>query len=358
MTAPAGGAFAAEKDEPLRFPHAGIAVALPAGYERGTPEQAYGVLTASPGGAGAPRVSVRLMAVPVGADEQPATVADAMLSALRADLDFRNVERRKSVATKVAGLPGNIDLLAYACSGRECTAASAAFVREVPAGRRVCYVLSVEAAREDQASLLPTLSGMLESVELIDFAHPAALEPGELGEPVTDPKPGYSIRVPGGWCIKRRYGGVVIGQHDYLRAEGLGFDARVTVEAAGADATAKGLLEQRAAAVAEEGHRTFDVVSSGEAKLGGLDGWQVVMRPAAATTRSAGSGQAQPPAGSDLMIVHRMALGPEPLGNGPAAYSLVLVSMGATPEQAREIMDKLASGFALIPRTPATRPTE
>jgi len=359
----AGSAAAAEDEAQVaaRFPHAGIEVVLPAGFRLGTPEQAFGVLHAVPGGAGAPNLSVRVTALPVGADADPASVADEIVSALRQDLDFRDVERRKAVTATIAGRSGNIGLLSYTCSGRDCTAATATFLRETASGGRLCYVLSVEASREDQRHLLPMLSGLLKSVKLIEFACPASLKLGELGDPLADPKLGYSIRVPAGWCVRRRYGGIVFGQSDYRGADGLGFDARVVVEPAAAGATAKGLLEKRTADAAKQGRKTFDVLSSGEAKLGGLPGWQAVMLPASAATQAAEE-QEQP----GLRIVHRTAVASPPAGDGQArsagsgqvAYSLVLVSMGATAERAQAVMDMLASGFTLIPRTPTTRPTE
>jgi len=332
----------------LAFPHAGLSAALPEGFEPVADGDPYLLVRAvRPAEGGQAGLAISLSAYPVGENVTTDNYADAMAEQLAQSLAVRDLKVLKRMPLPVAGVTGSAARMSYVFRGVETLAARVYFIRESKNGKpRVCYVLTVEAAPEQEKALLPTLAAVIQTVSFAGMQDPAELVPGALGPALADPKRGYSIRVPQGWFAALGPAGAALGQANYLR----GAEPTVTLSVVTAEvppdaapgALCEANLEQARAEAAKRKLRV-ELVSAGEAKLAGRDARQFVLRQ----SQSAPSTQKAEP--DPPVVIAQRTCCAAAAGGGARAYSLVLICQGADAAKAAAILDAVAAGFAILP---------
>lgn len=349
-----GGGPAIAMGEALEFPRAGICLSVPKGFAAQPLGEPYDVMRSVLRVKGKAVQAVSLSAFAVGAKETRGTFAEKMLAEARKSLAVRGLKVRKKTPMAVGGVAATAHLLTYTFRGVETTAARVFFIRDVKnTSARICYVLTVESAPARKDKLLPVLGEVVKTVKLIDVAHPVALGIRLLGEEMTDHKRGCAIRPPRSWYATRTSVGIQMAVTDYLMGGAPAVTATVAVADVAAAATPQACARQaidRATKAAAVQNRFAEVVSRSAEKLGGLDGYQFVLRQ---VPKKPGNGDLP------VFIVHRVVCGPAG-AKKRASYSLIVVCQGGQAKAAAAMMAKLARGFRFVepPTTkPATRPT-
>ena len=353
----------------VEYPHAGVAMAVPKGFDCKQPGGAMDVMRAVFSKAGRPVQSVQLSAYAVPVETTAKDFSASRSQELSQLLAVRNMEVLKETSMPVAGLTGSAQRLRYTYRGEKVEAASVCFIRDLPARKfRLCYLLSVECDQEHKGALLRIVGETVKSVSLISVCHPMDIPVGPFGPVMEIRSSGYSFAPPIRWYVSRMGEDLVASQRDYLRPE-LHLDGlpvpqlRVIARPLSAFVDSKSsALECRDKlyqAIARHGSPVVaQVVSEGPAKLGGKDAYQFVIlqKPAATTTtKSADSVATQPakPAGESIVIAQRTMC--TALAEKNMSYSLVLMCPTGDGSSADQLLNKLAEGFALMP-SPASQP--
>ena len=277
-------AIAAEaKMSPLvSYPHAGVSMALPAGFETHVVPESSVVVR---GGLKIGRQSaqaVTLSAFCVGPKVTASAFADYTEKALKSQLSVRKFQALKSVSIKVAGITGVARLLKYTYDGSQTTAARVFFVRELKGdGIHICYVLTVEASVKYEQMLLPTLDKIIKSIKLTTLQSPAS-SPARLSEKtLTDYRGGFSVRAPEGWYGGSVKGGVLLGQKNYLiggaNSPQIAILSSPTKPDASARASARKAVAGHLAAVTKP-DSGIEILTEGPARVGGQDAYQYVLK--------------------------------------------------------------------------------
>jgi len=343
------------------FPHAGISLVLPKGFELQQPEEPTQVMRAICMVHKHPALSISLSAYLVDEDITPDQFAKSMLEDLRGNLTIRDLEIRKTTPMKVAKLEGTARLLSYTYHGEKTLAAGVCFIRPVATQAvRVCYLLSVEAAQKHQARLLPTFGKLVESVSLTVMRRPAEAPIGSFGAAIRDSRRGYSLRPPLRWFAVVTEAGVTAAQSDYLRGGLTLPKVQVAVEKADARATSKTWAKRwlkKARLVAEKSGLETKVLAEGPAGLAGLEAYEFLLIQSPKSKPAATAPSASQPAWREepLIIAQRTVCTGE--GSARKGYLLVLLFPGADQKAAAGMLQKLAEGFTLL-KPPATQPKE
>lgn len=386
MTASASTAWAqAAMGEAVEFPHAGIALAMPAGYQVLSVGQPFDIVRAILTDNNQPVQAVTVAAFPL--DDPSITaeqLADEMVAAQQQNLAIRNFQVLSKAAMKVAGRDGAARFISYTFRGEQTVAASVVFCRELADRKaRLQYVITVEAAADRKAEVLPVLGDVVKSVRLLTLVRPIDIPVKPSTQLAEAPGGLYALRVPHGWFAQVGEGGISVAQTDYALAGESAVSACVLVadapEASTPQQHAQQCIQAATRAAAEEGMEA-EVIAHGPARLGNVEARQLVIEqrtpkatsapttaatsqpaPAAApepTTSTApanasGSAEGEP---NNVVIVQRsMLLPPAQEGSPARRLSLVLVCVDARPAAATAVMDKLAEGI-VIRATPASAP--
>jgi len=361
----------------IQFPHAGISLAAPEGFEYEAPESPVVVMRAVRKANGKAAWAVTLMAFCVDQEVTAEQFVDALVAGQQETLAVRDLNVRKKVPMTVAGIKGTGRLMEYTFRGVKTLAAGAGFIRQGRAGGapRICYVLLVESAElspPKRTMLLAILGEVIKTVRMVPFRHPIDAQIRASADPLGGPGLGCSIRPPLGWYATVSDTGVGLGQTDYLLGGEVTLRAQVMSRSRPAGTISRQHVEEclRLARRRMEADGKVTVVSQGAAELAGRGGWQFVARleGAAPTTASApATSRAAGPALPPVFVVHRAVCADLPTaGDGPpqtVSYDLVLTATGPNTDAARAqaVMDRLAEGFlfaaaADVPR-PATAPS-
>lgn len=368
------------------FPHAGISLAVPEKFEFQPLTEPWDVCHATLMDAGKTLQGVTLSAYPVAAEDkdgQPVTAekfADGMIKEVQKSLAVSHFKLGKTATIPIAGIDGTVRVMRYSFRGAQTAAAQVYFIREeknplVPEVKvRLCYVISAESSPEKEASLLTVLGEIIKSTKLTKFARPSALDVKDFEAPMKDFKLGFSVSPPKGWYVNLVPSGVEIAQTDYLligetkkgkiqAPAGMPLVRVCQAEMAG-QSTAQDIAAKEIQArqkVAASANLEIEVLSKGEAKMAGVDGYEFVLRQAAvkaATTEAATAPAADEPA---TFIVQRTIVAAGDSGPSKSYYIRVhLIGDSAKPAQA--LMEKLSEKFELLgPETapasgPATAP--
>jgi hypothetical protein len=337
------------------FPHAGISLAVPQGFEYQPLHEPFNVMRAVLSKGAQAAQAVTLSAFPVAPKVTAADFADAMLAEQKQNLTIRHLKMLKQIPMPVAGIPGVAQRISYTFRGIETTAARVYFIRELAASKvRICYVLTVETDMENQVSLLPILGEVIKTVGLTAVQRPVTVAIRQLHRPMKDHKRGYIVRPPLGWYTKPGPAGLEMGQVDYLLGGIPMPTVTVTVTEVPSDATSeqctKKCLKLALAAAAEQNLRV-EVVAEGPARLGGLAGWQFALRQSQEPRPSTGPADNQQ---HPVVIVQRTVCPPAEPGREKNSYSLVLICQGADAETAMGMMEKIAGGFEFAGRPSAS----
>lgn len=363
LAASAGLAIAAgapiKLGEPVEHPHAGVALAVPKGYEYRPLTQLYDVANAVVAEDGRPVQAVTLSAFPVARKGAADEFADAKMAELRRNLAIRHLKLLKKTPMSVGGLKGAARLMSYTFRGAKTLAAQVYCLRELEGAKtRICYVLTVECSQDRQARLLPTLGAVVKSVRLTTVRHPAVAPQGKLTGTVEHFGQGFSFRRPPGWYAALSEVGAETGQVDYLIG-GLPMpSAHLLAATASGDAiTAKACAKKCLAiakAIAAKSKKASEVLSEGPVKLGKLPAYQFVLKQTDKKKPATPGGKML----ATMLIVHRVACVVRKADDPPTEYTVVLTAPGADAKAAGDLMEMIASGFALIEVTtqPATRP--
>ncbi len=382
--------------ESVDFPHAGIALAMPAGYQSQTVGEPFDIARAIFSDAGQPVQAVTVAAFPlddpnISAEE----LADEMVTAQEQNLAIRNLEVLSQAAMTVADVPGAARFIAYDFRGEQTVAASVVCCRDlVSRGARLEYVITVEATADRKAEVLPVLGEVVKSVRLITLVRPIDIPLKPSSQMLESPDGLYALCVPHGWFAQIGEGGISLAQTDYA----LGGEPTVSAcvllaevpEGESSERHGQQCIQAATRAAAEQGMET-EIIAHGPAPLGAAQAQQLVIEQrlplAASAPATAGAtseptsaavelpsgqppatGAAAPQAGAveqaepnNAVIVQRSVVLPAPQAPQPAhRLSLVLVCLDARPAAAIAIMDKLAEGMVIrgAAAGPATQPSE
>ena len=349
------------------YPHAGIALAAPVGFQPRSLSAPYDVMHAVAVEDGRPVQAVTLSAFPAAEKVTADEFAELKMAELSRNLAIRNLKPLKKTTMPIAGTTGSARLMSYTFRGAKALAAQVYVLREVQGAKlRICYLLTVVCSATRQARLLPTLGAVVRSVRLLSVRHPVLSDEVKLGEPVEDYSLGYSLRRPVGWYAAKSPAGLEMGQVDYLLG-GVPLPSaqllcgRVPGDTATSEVCAKTYISE---AKREALHRkqTCTVVSEGPATLGGLNAYQFVILqgPDRAGVAPRSKKDAQNEA---VVMVQRTACLPAGPAGKPRVFALVLTGRGKDIKPAEALMKTLAASFRHVQPTtqpttqPSTRPT-
>ncbi|MBS3733459.1 MAG: hypothetical protein KGY99_00850 [Phycisphaerae bacterium] len=333
----------------IDLPHAGISLALPDGYTLEAAPEASVLLRGVPAAPSGAPVSVSLSAVLTNEETTAGACAERMYAELSENIDFRELERLKRLDARIAGSPGVMEVLSYVTSGEATVALRGLWLRDVPGGEKLCYVLSAETSEENRGALTAVFRSVLASLKVTEIRSPAALPVRPWDASVTDVAAGYRLAVPLGWYVAKRFDGTVLAQSDYRAGGAPGRRASVSVTVADAEQTPRAFLDfcQRRS---KQLHSTEpETVSTTDAELGGRAAVQRVLLPAAGEASGAAS------SATPSIVVHRAAIVAR--GGQPRAYSLLVMVRTDDASVAERVAEQVAEGFAFL-ETAATQPDE
>ena len=345
----------------LQFPHAGVALRIPAGFIARQVRSEFTVAEAVLTEDGQGVVSITLSAWAASAEQTPEEFSQAAFTELKGDLAVRNLEILKTTPMEVAGLPGVAERMSYAYRGRDTVAARVYFLRPLKQeNRQIAYVLTVEVLSRCRERLLPVLSGVVKSISLIPVRRPCAVGVGQLGEPIVDEKLGYSMRPPRSWYARRSEVGVSMGQVDYLGGGVQGPTAQIVVARVPGEMTSDVCVDKCIAMCREQAKSeklSVEVASRGPATLGGVVGCQFVLTEEPAIPATAPQDAQSPPA---IVKVHRIVSLPVGADGKRTVYTLILACGGVDVKAAEALAEQLAGGFEFLPGVvlPTTAPAE
>ena len=350
-------------DKPREFPHAGITLAVPKGFEDQRLVEPSDVMRAVLLEADQPVRAVTLTAAAIAADHTADAFAEAQLAELKQNLAIRKLKVLSKTQLSVCGVTGTAWLMSYSFRGIDTIAARAYFIRDWPREKlRICYMLTVEAPAEKQTFVLPTLGEVIKTVAFSAPLHPYEVKLTFTANVMKDHGRGCSIRVPAGWFANLSDTGMLLGQMDYLLGGEPNPLVTVLIGEVPAGSTGQSCAEKVLQAARDAYARQnieMKLLRQGPAKLASMAAYQFTIqqttRPPAADT------QPTQPAGDDkknnvITVVHRTACCDAAKCQQARSFSIIVACSGAAPPAAEAIMDKLADGFELLEATtqPAT----
>jgi len=366
-------AGAVEMAPPREYPTAGIALAVPKGFTFRSPSDQSDVMFAVLMMDKTPAASVRLSVFVVGDDVTAKAFSAERVRQIGSTLAVRNLKVIKETTMTVAGLAAVAQRLAYTFRGDPVQAAGVCFIRSLPgAGRKLCYLLTVECGQGHQDKLLPILGGVLKSISMIALRRPMQVPVGPACPAVKCPRAGYEFAPPADWFVIRKGDDLIVSQSDYLRPDlGVGDlplpQLRVMARRSPVGVDSKAAADQCRSRLfdmmkSRAGGVRAVLLSSGPAKLAGRDAYEfvVLQKPvgptgtaptAAAPTasRPAGTrpaGQAERQDKDSVIIAQRTLCVAGP--SNVTTYSLVLVCPTSDGTLARRMLAQLAEGFRLL----------
>jgi len=359
----------------VNYPHAGVSMALPAGFEVHVVPDSSVVVRAGLMIGSEPAQAVTLSAFCMAPKITVSEFADHAAKALESQLSVRKFQALKSVSIKVAGITGVARLLKYSYDGNMTTAARVFFVRELKGGPlRICYVLTVEVNVKHEKSLLPTLDKVIKSVKLTTVQSPASV-PARLGErKLSDYRGGFSIRVPEGWYGGAVKGGMLLGQKNYLIGGANSPQIAILSTQAKPDASSQAFAKKavsRYLAATTRPNSGIELLSHGPAKVGGQDAYQYVLKltyKVQPASRPTGTKTASRPADKPKVTkvakvgkieAVRVVCRKDDRGKSVRAYLFALTCQDNEAEFVTPWLDMLAGGFKYLPLPkPVTRPKD
>lgn len=378
--------------EPEYFPHAGITIALPKGFESVTLTEPFEVFRAQLNDRSKMPQTIALQAFPIEEQATAEAYAEAMVIDAARNPLLHNFRAEGKAEMKAAGLPATAVRVSQTLRGVDVVAIHVYFVRQSPDGKfRLCYVLGFASDAERQGDLQAFLTETLKSVQLAAVKHPSAATVLGPGSAIDDDREGFSIRPPRGWYVSQARpegppriewsdkmplvrSGLAMAQVDHLLGGETGAELTVVT-------TDQPPEEGNPQACAERLVKACDVfappsklVAESAANLAGAVGYQVILRPIEHDLAS------RLPDASDTgvrpVVVVRGACLPVCGGQARKGYVLILRCQvpdadapgpqpgapGAGAVAAEMLMNKLAASFmspaamSQPATSPATRP--
>jgi len=358
-------AIAAEnKMSPLvNYPHAGVSMALPPGFETHIVPDSFTVVRAGMLIGKQPIQAVTLRALCVGPKTTASEFADDSEKDLESRLSVRKFQpSKKSVAIKVAGITGVARVLKYSYDGVPTAAANVFFIRELKGdGLRICYALTVEVVARHEKSLLPTLGKVLKSIKLTTVQSPASI-PVRLSErKLSDYRGGFSVRVPEGWYAGAVNGGVLLGQKNYLIGGANSPQIAILSSPTEPDASSQafaGKAISKYLAAATKPDSGVEVLSHGRTIVSGQNAYQYVLKltyRVLPTTQPTGTTTTSKPADKGKAVkvgkieAVRVVCRSDSSGKSVRAYLFALTCLESEAKFVTPWLDTLAAGFEYLP---------
>ena len=353
----------------LNYPHAGVSLAMPAGFELQASVQPTDVVVAVMQGQGEPLMAATLTVLPV--PDPQINLGDMVAQVLKqqsASLAVRQLKVLKETPMPVAGLKGEARLLSYTFRGAQRFSARVFFVRDLAtAPQRLCYILTVEAAAHVRQQLLPMLGEIIKGLELTPLAPPGQAPVEGPFTRIADGSNLLAVGVPRGWFVQASGGGLSLGQVNYLAGGEMGRQVMVMLRPGREGSGPQQAVErdlQSAQNVATQRKFQTRVVSDGPASFAGRSGWGFVIEqypgpqtsapalpPSVASSSAPASGPSQP-ADQRIVIAQRttQVVGP----SGPLLLSAMMVAGSAAPQQVANDLDEFMAHMEMP--EPATQP--
>lgn len=344
----------------LAYPHAGIALAVPKGFEYQVITDPSGVIRALWQVSGQGPVSVAFMAMPVKPDMTAEMYADMREAQLRKLPDVYDFELLKKTSIPAAGLTGTARLINFTARKTATIALKAYFIRAIKKPNlHICYVLTVTAPSSRQKDILGVFAAIIKSIKLITIEPPSPTEIEGPASLMTDQKRGYSIRVPRGWHIRQALTGATLVMTDY--AGGGRTKPVVSVSVApvdeGTNAAAAGLkyLEAFTSHFETKVGLASKRLSQTRIKMAGFDGYQAVLQQTPkGLLASDPSAQTHKTRVVVQQTICALAAAADQKSLQKNAYVLTVFLDGKDPKAAVAVTEKLAAGFAIL--TPTVKP--
>jgi len=347
----------------VTYPHAGVSMALPAGFTTYVVPDSFTVVRAGMLIGTQPIQAVTLRALCLGLKTTALEFADDTERDLEAMLSVRKFQpSKKSVVIKVAGITGIARVLKYSYDGVPTVAANVFFIREPKGdGLRICYVLTVEVTAKHEKSLLPPLGKVLKSIKLTPVQSPASI-PVRLSErKVNDYRGGFGVRVPEGWYGGAVRGGVLLGQKNYLIGGANSPQIAILSSPTKPDAASQALAKKAVSgylAATTQPNSGVEVLSHGPAKVSGKDAYQYILKltyrvapatqPVATTATSKPADKGKTAKVGKIEAV-RVVCRRDSSGKSVRAYLFALTCLESEAKFVSPWLDTLAGGFEYLP---------
>ena len=358
--------------EPVEYPHAGIAIAVPEGFTPQVLEEPFDVMRAVRMEGKEPVQAVSLSAVPVAKDATADKIAVEMFAERKSNLAIRHLTLKKKVSTmKVAGTTGTGCILEYTFRGIKTAAAEVYFTRDLPAaGVRLCYVLSVETPLDRQAEVIPLLGEVMKknALRMIPFRRPVDIPIVTLGKSCHDHRHGFCIRPPRGWYVEEIPAGMKMAQTDYSLVGGRSMPTiHVTARDLAGEPCNVTEVRKRVSS-ARKLLSGCNVTGEGDTKLAGLQARQFILQtaapkrpatqPFAPTGKPAGKDRPGPAGANPAMvtIVQRVLCVPRRKDRSAASYVVALLAQDVQVDKLEAMMETICGGFTLMYPPPTTAP--
>jgi hypothetical protein len=339
----------------IKYPHAGIALAVPEGYYQQAPRHHSEILRAAQVEKNVPVRSIVLLARPVRDTETAEMVVDGIATELRKNLAFRHLrERTISEKMAVAETKGVSRLLSYTFQGHKYVAGLVCFVREIESPKiRIGYILNVEVSTSYLSDLVKILDAVAKSVKLIELRQAAKLPVEQLGPRVTFPQYGFTIQAPHGWFAMPTREGLLMGLGDFVFNQPIPVlyiivQDKLPLLTTAREYARKALEQDRQEA--EKRKMIMEGVSEGPAKLGGLEGYQLILYHGPAEQQEE---QKNPP----VTVVFRVVCQPSEKDQTSRSYFTRLVYFGKDAEAADAMLEKIVGSFEFVAPDAAPTPT-
>ena len=311
------------------LPAAGIRLALPQGFESQRLFDANQVLMAVRGAAGTSEPqNLTLSIYPIDPSAALGSALDHLVDRMRQDPAMRNLSlvMQENLDLKGSAADGRVYEATY--MGQPVVVARLAWVREE---LRLMYVLGMGVLASQRDQLLPTFGAVARSMEQIPFVRPIDL-PVPDGQRVEDALKGVVFVQPAGWAIRSTETGFEMGPTDFLQGGAISPRVRVVSVRLDQPSTPQELVAQSIEKAAQGG-RQSQIVQQSQSTLSGHEAFEVV----------AGGSDA---AGTQSMQAARVTVINE--SKGQRACALVVDCAGCSADQAKKLLDELASKLELV----------
>jgi len=341
------------------FPHAGVVVSLPDGFEHSPGQHVTHVfqagLTSGDDLLQLINLSAHVVRKPTSNDARykhfPSLSGSGeqlalMFMARRKMPQIKNLKVRSEVKLPIAGKKADARITSFTQGKIETYVAEVCFLRELVAGElNICYVLSVESVAAQKASLLDVFGEIIRNLKLTDLAGPLEMTQSKKDSILVSQGLASSIQIPHGWYATENGSVITFGQVDYKagQLEVINGSLRVGV-LPGNVITAKNYVDDSLKQQFKD-NETVKIVEDVPTKWGDKDGHQLIIKqitkPPADSPETASD--------SVVVVVYRVAASGNE-GGGTEINILQLVFRADVDlTKAKAMTDRLANGFKRIP---------
>ena len=347
-------AMAPKMDQAKSFPHAGIKLALPTGFELQQLSHINKVFVAAQNTAPTKRPrSIAMSIYPAIGDVTRRGFMDQMIAQAKREPSIKNVKVVEEKVIPFLKTTALARLITCRYQGAPVTVVRMCFLREVKqpgtakdaAPTKFMYQLGVGVLAEDTDFLLPAFAAVVNSISLTDFTSPTDLLKTVDGHEVADTHLGFSITQPSGWSGRKTPTGFEMGQIDCLAGGTVTPEVKVVLAIVPESFTPESLAKSAFKKRTQQGYK-IDILSDKPAKLGDKTGREFIVRKTAPKNKSE-----QPPgavqAEGAYIEAGRIILVPDKKGS-KRMFALVVTCRKASQQRAGTLLDNFAKNFKLL----------